>query len=210
MRREHPEGYTDPMLRYAITDGTATTPQGTARLLANAQRWAAQGIDFIQLRERTLESGALLDLTTALVAVLQQSGSRTKLLLNSRPDIAIAAGADGVHLTARPGELTPAQVRLIFSSAGEPEPSVSISCHTLPEVSRAAKAGANLILFGPVFEKRVNGVIVAEGVGLELLKQACVVAGSTPALALGGVTLKNMGECLAVGAIGGAGIRLFK
>ncbi len=197
------------MLRYAITDGTAATPHGSARLLANAQRWATQGIDFIQLRERTLEAGALLDLATAIASILQSSGGQTKLLLNSRPDIAIAAAAHGVHLTARPGELTPTQARRIFAATGAPDPIISISCHTLPEVTRAVDAGANLILFGPIFEKRVDGVLVVEGVGLGVLAEACRAAGEAKVLALGGISSENAAQCEAAGAGGVAGIRIF-
>jgi thiamine-phosphate pyrophosphorylase len=201
--------YTDPMVRYAITDGSAGTPQASARLLENARRWAAAGIDFIQLRERTLDAGALLELATALVSALREAGAATKLLVNGRPDIAIAAGADGVHLTARPGELSPAQVRRVFAATGAIEPVVSVSCHTLAQVKRAAAAGADLILFGPVFEKRVDGAVVVEGVGLGALAEACRAAGEVQLLALGGISGENASKCTSVGAAGVAGIRLF-
>jgi thiamine-phosphate pyrophosphorylase len=195
------------MLRYAITDGTADSPGGVTRLLGRAKRWAGEGIDFVQLREKQLDGGAMLELAEAMAATLR--GSATKLLLNSRPDIAIAAGADGVHLTARPGELTPAQVRQVFAVACPAPPLVSVACHTLAEVAHAAGAHTDLILFGPVFEKRVNVVSVLDGVGLEALEHACTLAGGIPVLALGGVTLQNSRQCLQAGASGVAGIRLF-
>jgi thiamine-phosphate pyrophosphorylase len=135
------------MVRYAISDGNADTPQGAARLLDNARCWAAQGIECVQLRERSMAAGALLELATSLVTVLRASSSGTKLLVNGRPDIAIAAGADGVHLTARPGELTPEQVRRVFAAAGMTVPVVSISCHNIAQVTRAADCGVDLILF---------------------------------------------------------------
>jgi thiamine-phosphate pyrophosphorylase len=198
------------MVRYAISDGNADTPQGAARLLDNARCWAAQGIECVQLRERSMAAGALLELATSLVTVLRASSSGTKLLVNGRPDIAIAAEADGVHLTARPGELTPEQVRRVFAAAGMTVPVVSISCHSIAQVTRAADCGADLILFGPVFEKRVDGLVVLEGSGLALLHQACTAAPSTPVLALGGVTEQNSPQCLKAGASGIAGIRLFQ
>ena len=66
-----------------------------------------------------------------------------KLLINSRADVAVAAGADGVHLTSAPGSLTPAQVRQLYAAAGLPEPVVSVSCHTLAEVAARPRSGAD-------------------------------------------------------------------
>jgi thiamine-phosphate pyrophosphorylase len=197
------------MVRYAITDGSGGSVEGRAGLLARARRWAAEGVAFVQLRERSLEGGELLALAEAMVEALHASGRGTKLLVNGRPDVAVAAGADGVHLTAREGELTPAQVRQVFAAAGAQAPVVSVSCHGVAEVERAAAGGADLVLFGPVFEKRVEGVVVVEGVGLAMLEAACRAAGRTPVLALGGVTAENLARCVDVGAAGVAGIRLF-
>jgi thiamine-phosphate pyrophosphorylase len=86
---------------------------------------------------------------------------------------------------------------------------VSVSCHTLDEVQRAHRAEVDLILFGPVFEKRVEGEVVAPGAGLAGLQAACKVAPGSPVLALGGITVANTPACLAAGAAGIAGIRLF-
>ena len=121
----------------------------------------------------------------------------------------MAAGADGVHLTSRAGELMAEQVRWVFRATGAGEPVVSASCHSLEEVRRAAQGGIDLILFGPVFEKSVAGKVVVTGVGLEALREACTVAGKTPVLALGGVTWESAELCVEAGAAGVAGIRLF-
>ena len=134
---------------------------------------------------------------------------RPRLLLNGRPDIAAAAHADGVHLTARPGELTPGQVRHIFRTAGAPRCTISVSCRTLEQVERARTNGADFILFSPVFEKVLEGRQVAKGTGLHLLRAACRLAHPVPVLALGGVTPQNTPDCLAAGAAGIAAIRLF-
>jgi thiamine-phosphate pyrophosphorylase len=77
------------------------------------------------------------------------------------------------------------------------------------EVRRAREGGADLIVFGPVFEKRVEGEVVVAGVGLGLLAEACEVAGGVPVVALGGVTEENVARCIESGAAGVAGIRLF-
>jgi thiamine-phosphate pyrophosphorylase len=134
---------------------------------------------------------------------------RTQLLVNGRPDIAIAAGADGVHLTSPLSELTPAQVRELFDHARCPPPVLSVSCHTTEEVDRAVASRVDLILFGPVFEKSVGDQPRHEGLGLEALHEACQRAGLTPVLALGGVTVANTQACLTAGAAGIAAIRLF-
>jgi thiamine-phosphate pyrophosphorylase len=194
------------MIRYAITDGDSTT----AELLDRAQRWAEDGVEYVQLREKQRPAGELVELAKALMAIFSAHGSRTKLLVNGRADVALAAEADGVHLTAHPDELTPGQVRSVFALAGRDKPLVSLSCHSVAEARRARDEGANLILFGPVFEKRIGGAVVVAGLGLQTLEQACGAAGDLPVLALGGVTAESAGTCYEVGAVGIAGIRLFK
>jgi thiamine-phosphate pyrophosphorylase len=164
----------------------------------------------VQLRAKSLEAGALADLGRRILRDIAKTGSiYTKLLINGRADVAVAIGADGVHLTAREGELTPQQVRAVFAHAGRPAPLVSVSCHTLEEVTRARDQRADYILFGPVFEKRVGDEVVQGGAGLEWLREACKIAASVPVLALGGVTEQTIPFCLQAGARGVAGIRLF-
>jgi thiamine-phosphate pyrophosphorylase len=190
------------MLRCAITSGSY--------LIGDAGRWALSGVDFIQLREKKINSGELVDLARSILKdIASVPNARTQLLINSRPDVAIAAGAAGVHLTSQWEELTPEQVRAVFAAAGCAVPVISVSCHTLDEVRRAHDAQVDFILFGPVFEKRVARQLIQDGSGLEALAAACRAAAGTQVLALGGVTLVNTAECLAAGAAGIAGIRLF-
>jgi len=186
------------MIRCAIADASAR-PE-------DAARWATQRLDYVQLRDKRLPAGELVTLARTLLAHL----GATKLLINSRPDVAVACGAAGVHLTSAPGELTPAQVREVFSSAKAAAPALSISCHTLDEVRRAHESAVDLILFGPVFEKRVARQLIRDGSGLVLLREACRAAAGTPVLALGGITKENTADCLAAGAAGIAAIRLFQ
>jgi thiamine-phosphate pyrophosphorylase len=190
------------MLQYAITSG-----EGWAAV-KHAHRWVHEGVQFVQLREKQLAAGELVKLATALRAALHEAG-KTKLLVNGRADVAVAAGADGVHLTSQTGELTVEQVRQVFAAADATKPVISISCHTLDEVKWAVADEVDLILFGPVFEKRVEGEVVGEGVGLDALQEACAAAGGTPVLALGGVTWPKSELCIEAGAAGVAGIRLF-
>jgi thiamine-phosphate pyrophosphorylase len=180
------------MLKCAITSG-----EGWA-VMEHVRRWSHEEMD----------TGELVKLAVAMLAVLRESG-KAKLLVNGRPDIAVAAGADGVHLTAQVGELTVEQARQVFEAAGAGKPLISVSCHTLFEVRRAVTDGADLILFGPVFEKRVDGEMVGKGLGLQKLQEACGAADRTPILALGGVTWPRAELCIEAGACGVAGIRLF-
>ncbi|MGH9595823.1 MAG: thiamine phosphate synthase, partial [Edaphobacter sp.] len=133
----------------------------------------------------------------------------TKLLINSRADIALAIGAHGVHLTSSPEELTPTQIRILYARVSLTAPIVTTSCHSLNEVQRAREDHADAILFGPVFEKTVAGQSVNSGQGLDRLRAACMAASPVPVYALGGVTLTNASACTDAGAAGIAGIRLF-
>ncbi len=207
-------------------------------LVAQAATLAARGdIDYFQLREKDLPPAALAGLARRILEELRggpfiprtsrdEWGTNRpgpKLLINSRADVAIAVRADGVHLTSSPGELTPAQVRALYVAAGLPLPIISVSCHTLAEVIAARglrsedelcfapdpAATPDLILFGPVFEKRIGDEPVVEGSGLKLLREACAAAAPIPVLALGGITEENGAACLEAGASGIAGIRLF-
>ncbi len=201
--------------RCAITDLSSCLSDSAAdrrlQLRGDLRRWAVDGVDTVQLREKALNTGELFALATAATEALRElpKANRPRLLVNGRPDIALATGADGVHLPAQPGALTPAQVRAVFAGAGRPQCLISLSCHTLDEVARARAGGADLILFGPVFEKRVRGEVVVEGRGLPLLREACLLAKSTPVLALGGVTPARLDACLQAGVAGFASIRAF-
>jgi thiamine-phosphate pyrophosphorylase len=211
------------MLQYAITDRMRladSEPLRRAALLDQARQCAAGGVDFLQLREKDLPPRDLVEIARAILVILkaQPEDKRTRLLINSRPDVAIAAAADGVHLTSAEGALTPAQVRALYISARLPEPITSISCHTLAEVTRARTVAASVILFGPVFEKVVTDSatqhttdgLVSGGTGLDLLRTVCATVAPIPVLALGGVTKSNAPECVKAGAAGIAAIRLFQ
>lgn len=206
-------------LRCAITDLASSLDTPAARLeriREQTRRWAVDGIDIVQLREKWLESGELLALAEAARSVLRevsvkhgQSTPHTKLLVNGRADVALAAVADGAHLSSHPGELTPAQARHLFARAGLAACLVTLSCHSVQEVLAAHESGADLLLFGPVLEKCVGGKRVQEGLGWERLREACAAAGALPVLALGGIRPADTAACLAAGAAGIAGIRLF-
>ena len=176
------------------------------RLLAKIAECAAAGIEYVQLREKDLEARALEDLAHKAMAAL--GGSKTRLLINSRTDVALACGAHGVHLPAN--DLAASEVRAIFARAGRSEPVVGVSTHSLSEVGSAEAHGANFVVFGPVFEKSGS----ANREGLEQLRRIChrteAAQPPMPVLALGGIMLENAQKCAAAGAAGIAGIRLFQ
>jgi thiamine-phosphate pyrophosphorylase len=176
------------------------------RLLAKIAECASAGVEYIQLREKDLETRALEDLTLKAMAAL--SGSRTQLLINSRTDVALACGAHGVHLPAN--DLAASEVRSIFARAGKSDPVISVSTHSASEVALAEAHGASFAVFGPVFEK--NGSANREG--LDHLRRIChrreAAQPPMPVWALGGITLENAQQCAEAGAAGIAAIRLFQ
>jgi thiamine-phosphate pyrophosphorylase len=194
---------------YYITDRrqfTGDAREQEERLLAKIAECAAAGVEYIQLREKDLETRALEDLALKIMAVL--GGSRTRLLINSRTDVALACGAHGVHLPAN--DLSASEVRSIFVRAGRSEPVIGVSAHSAAEVASAEPHGASFAVFGPVFEK--NGSANREG--LEQLRRIChrteAAQPPMPVWALGGITLENAAQCIEAGVAGIAAIRLFQ
>jgi len=176
------------------------------RLLGKIVECAAAGVEYIQLREKDLESRALEEM--ALKAMAALSNSRTQLLINSRTDVALACGAHGVHLPAN--GLPASDVRSIFARAGRSEPVIGVSTHSAAEVASAESHGASFAVFAPVFEKSGS----ANREGLEQLRRIChrteAAQPPMPVWALGGITLENAEQCAAAGAAGIAAIRLFQ
>lgn len=213
---------------YAITDGRLygdDEAHGRARLVELAAVWAAHRVAFVQLREKNLSARDQVELARAMLHAIratagQEKAGQTRLLINGRPEVALAAGADGVHLPSGPNALAPAEVRAIFAAAAVPAkpPCISIACHTLTEVEAARQQAVDCILFAPVFEKIVRSDPTSDpsqphrlpGTGLPLLEEACRVAGPVPVFALGGVTAENAAQCLQAGAAGIAAIRLMQ
>jgi thiamine-phosphate pyrophosphorylase len=182
------------MLRYAITPGRGASDALVERCAA----LAGEGVEFILVREKQLAAGELCALTRRVV----RAARGARVLVSGRVDVAIAAGAAGVNLSSQPGQLTVPQVRTLM-----PDAFVSVSCHSLDEVRSAEAQGADAVLFGPVFGKTMDGVEVVAGVGLDRLREACAIG--VDVFALGGAAEGNAGDCMASGAMGVAGIRIY-
>jgi len=194
-----------PPISYAITSGattSTTTPDDNAfsNILGWVEAAVAAQISLLQIREKSLSARVLYELAKQAAEITR--GSSTRLLVNDRFDVARAAGADGVHSTALslPADVVRAKCR--------PEFLIGVSTHSLETARDAANAGADFVVFGPVFEtdsKRAYG----EPQGLEKLREVTSALPGFPVLAIGGITLDNIDDCFQAGASGIAGISLF-
>jgi len=169
--------------RYCITDS-----------LDVATRAARDGVDMIQIRAKELSARRLSELVRAAMAL-----QGTRILVNTRTDVALACGAHGVHLPA--GSMSPAAIREIAPRGFL----IGVSCHTIAELQAAQREGADFAVFGPIFPGITKS---GSPIGLEALRQA-VATVHLPIYALGGVTKENAALCMQAGAAGIAGISLF-
>ncbi len=182
------------MLRYYITSGEPPFA------LDAIQRNLRRGIDMIQIREKELSARQLLIRVREVLGEPNPHGA--KILVNERLDVALAAGAHGVHLPAK--SIFPRLIRAI----APPGFLVGVSCHNLEELKLADTEGADFAVFGPVYPP-LSKKSWLPAVGLEGLR-AAVEAVRLPVLALGGITEENIPAAIATGAAGVAGITLFQ
>ena len=157
-------------------------------LVGTVREALAGGVQMIQLREKTLTDRALLDRARDLRKMTRSAGAL--LIINDRPDIALLAEADGVHLGQDDLPLQEAR-RLLGAEA-----IIGISTHNLEQVRSAVLEGANYIGVGPTFPSQTKDF--EKLAGLEFVKQVAAET-SLPAFVLGGVTLDNIDQVVAAG-----------
>jgi thiamine-phosphate diphosphorylase len=179
------------VIRFYVTD-RRTLPPGVSILDVIAK----SGADWVQIREKGLPARDLFALTMAAVA------TGRKIIVNTRLDVALAAGAAGLHLPS--GSPPPDRWRKIAPSGFL----IGVSCHSIDEVREAAQNGADYVVFGPVFAPQSKSTGLNPR-GLDLLEQAARSV-SIPVLALGGITKENIDGCIEHGAAGIAAISLFQ
>jgi len=152
------------------------------------------GVDLIQVREKILPGRLLYELAKEVVEVLKNTNAI--ILVNDRPDVALAAGAHGVHLPET--ALSPAVVRQTFGDLV-----IGVSTHSIESAIEASTSGADYLFFGPVFETPGKGAPA----GVDELGKVCSGVGTFPVIALGGIDETNAEQVLANGAAGIAAIR---
>jgi thiamine-phosphate pyrophosphorylase len=186
-----------PLKLCYITDRHAIEP---APLLPRILEAARAGVDLIQIREKDLAARPLVELVRR--AVEGARGTRARILVNDRLDIALALHTAGVHLPA--SSLPASAVRRIIPSGLL----VGVSCHSREEAMEAEASGADYILLGPIFETP-SKLAYGPPLGLDKLREVAVQL-RIPVLALGGITVERVKSCLQAGASGIAGISLFQ
>jgi thiamine-phosphate pyrophosphorylase len=170
--------------RYCITDS-----------LDVAARAALDGVQMIQIRAKELSARELSGLVRAVLRVAQNS----RILVNTRTDVAVACGAHGVHLPA--GSMAPSAIRHIAPKGFL----IGVSCHSIDELQAAEREVADFAVYGPVFPSVTKSLAP---IGVEAFRQAAASV-RLPVYALGGVNAENATQCIQAGAAGIAGISLF-
>lgn len=198
--------------RLLLRSQEPSSAASTEDLLARIERAAAAGVDWIQIREKDLPARDLLELARRAIAVTQKEASAparvmVRVMVNDRLDVAIAAGAAGVHLG---GASIPVAEAVRWCRAGNAPKDFRIgaSCHDVQAAMAAEHAGGNYISFGPVYETPSKMKFGAPG-GVDKLIEVCRGV-HIPVLAIGGINEENAGACLRAGAAGIAAIRLFQ
>jgi thiamine-phosphate pyrophosphorylase len=196
-----------PILCY-VTDRRAfgADPAAQTALRERIRLAAAAGVDWVQIREKDLGGREL----SALVRRAMQVAPGFRIIVNDRLDVAVAAGAAGVHLG---GESLPvrdvvAWCEQHFGATRKEKFLLGASCHSLDEALGAEQDGAGYIFFGPVFATP-SKLRFGPPQGLDRLAEVSKRL-RIPVLAIGGITLENSAACLHAGAAGIAAIRLFQ
>ncbi len=178
---------------YLVTDRLQTGGRDLLDVLAGA---VAGGARAVQLREKDLQTIEMYRLAQRVLALTRQAGAA--LVINDRVDVALALGADGVHLTRK--SLPPAEVRCLVG----PRMLIGVSCHGSEDVREAMEGGADFLVLGPIYatpSKAPYGPPLTPAV----LSQARAIC-PLPLFAIGGITAARVPEVLAVGADGVAAI----
>lgn len=184
---------------YLITDGSFDSQNYSlkfAKLFELVEIAVNSGISMIQIREKNLPARLLFQLTQEIAKIRKDSA--TKILVNDRADVALAAKADGVHLTAN--SIPTKVIRQNFPK----EFIIGVSTHTLEEAVQAKNEGADFAVFAPIFYTPNKG----EAQGIEKLREVVQTVKNFPIIALGGINEENFADTLNAVASGIAAIRM--
>ena len=170
-----------------ITDATLVPGRDH---VAVAEAALAGGADMIQLRDKTPDLRRLLPQARRIRAVCRAHGAL--FIVNDRLDLALAAGADGVHVGQ--DDLPATVARRLLG----PDLILGVSTHDLAQAGAAVNAGADYIGFGPMFGTRTKETGYTPR-GTAMLREIRDTV-RVPIVAIGGITLENVGEVIAAGA----------
>ncbi len=204
-----------PIVCY-VTDRKSLNPAvaraDTPQILENIRRAVEAGVDWLQIREKDLPARELLKL--ARQAVQMAAGRRggnpgpARMIVNDRLDVALAAGAHGVHLgheSLAAGDV----IRWCRAGNAPADFAIGVSCHSLEEARESESAKADYIFWGPVFETPSKLQFGAPQ-GLVKLTEICRAVPNIKVIAIGGVNAENAASCIQAGASGIAAIRMFQ
>ncbi len=180
---------------YAVTDVKGTGQD----LLARAEAAYRGGADIVQLRAKSMADAEFLAMAQKLSAMA--AAQRKLFFVNDRVEIALRAGADGVHLGQE--DMPVAEARKL--AAGRPDFLIGKSTHSLPQALAAQVEGADYIGVGPVFSTPTKPG--REPVGLTLVRDVSRSALVIPFVAIGGIDLTNLQQVLDAGSVRVACVR---
>ena len=178
---------------YAITDRKAYGPD----FFGTLERILKKGIRMVQLREKEMKGRELYELAVKVRELTKRYDAL--LIINGRFDIAIAVGADGVHLPEN--HIPPSAVKRLF-----PNLIVGFSAHSPESAKRAEEEGADFVTISPIF--KTSSHPQAKPLGPKAIRETAEKV-KVPVYALGGITWEKAKVCYKNGAYGIAGITMF-
>ena len=191
-----------PLVCY-VTDRKALRGEKTpAALLERIRAAVVASVDWVQIREKDLTARELLALVKQAIAL-----GPARIIVNDRLDVALAAGAAGVHL-GHASVPVPEAVEVCRRGNAAADFLVGASCHSLEGARAAESAGASYVYFGPVYETP-SKIPFGKPHGVEELAEVTRVL-HIPVIAIGGVNQSNAVECIRAGAAGIAAIRMIQ
>jgi thiamine-phosphate diphosphorylase len=188
----------DPVL-CLITDRRRDGASWERALVERVAAAAREGVHLVQIRERDLEGGPLTRLVSACLDAVR--GTRTRILVNDRLDVALAAHAHGVHLRGD-------SFSAVRARGSAPAPFLlGRSVHSLADAVAATRdGGLDYLIFGTVFDTASKPGRPPAGLdGLAAVARATPL----PVLAIGGITRGRIDDVMAAGASGVAAIGMF-
>jgi len=196
-----------PIVCYVTDRNALAAPYPASSILEKVRAAAHAQADWIQIREKDLPTGDLLNLAREAIRAIEGAATKPRVIVNDRLDIALAARVAGAHLGR---ESAPARevVRWCRRGNAPAEFLIGVSCHDIDEAREAESSGVNYLFFGPIFDtpsKRSFG----PPQGMAQLAEVCRAI-RIPVIAIGGVNEENAAECVKAGAAGIAAIRLFQ